>query len=195
MCTTDLTGEFMNILEMLLKSQSGGPLDALTSASGLQSNQMQDLLGQVIPALAGGLKNGAASESGLQGLLNALSSGNHDRYYDQPNALGNENTRLDGNGILGHILGNKDASRSLAGHASAKTGIDSALIKKMLPLIATVVMGAMNKRASSKGLLNSQLSKKSNNGMMDLVSGFLDVGGDGSIVDDVLRIGAKALIR
>jgi len=31
--------------------------------------------------------------------------------------------------------------------------------------------------------------------MMDMLSGFLDVGGDGSIIDDVLRIGAKALIK
>lgn len=187
----------MNILEMLLQTQTqkGGPLDALTSMSGLESNKMQDLLGQVLPVLAGGLKNGTASENGLEGLMKALMSGKHDRYYDQPTALKNSDSILDGNGILGHILGNKDASRSLAGHASAKTGIDSSLIKKMLPIIATVVMGAMNKRAASKGLLNSQVSNNTNSGMMDLVSGFLDVGGDGSIVDDVLRIGAKALIR
>jgi len=136
-----------------------------------------------------------SSQSGLEGLIGALTSGNHDRYYDQPNTLGNSNTRLDGNGILGHILGNKDASRSLAGHASAKTGIDSTLIKKLLPVIATVVMGAMNKRASSDGMLGRQQAAPSNNGVMDLLSGFLDVGGDGSIIDDVLRIGAKALVK
>ena len=185
----------MNVLDMLLSYQKSGPLDALTSMSGLQPNQMQQLLGQILPVLAGGLKNGMSSQGGLEGLIGALTSGNHDRYYDQPNSLENVNTRLDGNGILGHILGNKDASRSLAGHASSKTGIDSALIKKMLPLIATVVMGAMNKRASSEGLLKHQQAQVSNNGVMDLLSGFLDVGGDGSIVDDVLRIGAKALVR
>ncbi len=185
----------MNVLDMLLNTQKGGPLDALTSVSGLQPNQMQQLLGQVLPVLAGGLKNGMSSQSGLEGLIGALTSGNHDRYYDQPNSLKNVNTRLDGNGILGHILGNKDASRSLAGHASSKTGIDSTLIKKMLPLIATVVMGAMNKRAASEGMLKHQQAQAPSNGMMDLLSGFLDVGGDGSIVDDVLRIGAKALVH
>lgn len=185
----------MNVLEMLLQSQKGSPLDALTSMSGLKSNQMQQLLGQVLPVLAGGIKNGAATQNGLEGLMGALTSGNHDRYYDQPDALSNQNTLLDGNGILGHILGNKDASRSLAGHAASNTGIDSALIKKLLPVIATVVMGAMNKRASSDGLLSPQQATSSNIGMMDLLSGFLDVGGDGSIVDDVLRIGAKALVH
>ncbi len=185
----------MNILDMILQSQKGGALDSLTSMSGLQPNQMQQLLGQVLPVLAGGIKQGTSTQSGLEGLLGALNSGRHDRYYDHPNNLSDQNTRLDGNGILGHILGNKDASRSLAGHASAKTGIDSALIKKLLPVIATVVMGAMNKRASSDGLLGARQAAPANNGMMDLVSGFLDVGGDGSIIDDVLRIGAKALVR
>ena len=185
----------MNVLEMLLQSQKGGPLDALTSMSGLKPNQMQQLLGQVLPVLAGGIKNGATTQNGLEGLMGALTSGKHDRYYDQPSTLSNQNTLLDGNGILGHILGNKDASRSLAGHASSKTGIDSALIKKLLPVIATVVMGAMNKRASSDGLFNPQQAVSSNNGMMNLLSGFLDVGGDGSIIDDVLRIGAKALVH
>lgn len=185
----------MNVLDMLLSSQKGGPLDELNSMSGLQPNQMQQLLGQVLPVLAGGLKNGMSSQGGLEGLIGALTSGNHDRYYNQPNSLENVNTRLDGNGILGHILGNKDASRSLARHASSKTGIDSALIKKMLPLIAAVVMGAMNKPSSSEGLLKHQQAQAYNNGMMDLLSGFLDLGGDGSIVDDVLRIGAKALVH
>ncbi len=184
----------MNVLDMILQSQKGGALDSLTSMSGLQPNQMQQLLGQVLPVLAGGIKNGTNTQSGLEGLFGALNSGKHARYYDQPETLSNQDTLLDGNGILGHILGNKDASRSLAGHASAKTGIDSSLIKKMLPVIATVVMGAMNKRAASDGLLGARQAAPSN-GMMDLVSGFLDVGGDGSIVDDVLRIGAKALVR
>ena len=87
----------------------------MTSMSGLQTDQIQQLLGQVLPVLAGGLKKGMSSQNGLEGLVNALNSGHHDRYYDQPNRLNQNDTRLDGNGILGHILGNKDASRSLAG--------------------------------------------------------------------------------
>ncbi|MEM7401208.1 MAG: DUF937 domain-containing protein [Pseudomonadota bacterium] len=185
----------MNILELLKQTQSSGPVNELSSMSGLQPNQLQQLLGQVLPALAGGLQNGTKSQGGLESLIRALNSGNHDRYFDQPSSLGNVNTRLDGNGILGHILGNKDASRSLAGHASTKTGIDSALIKQLLPIIATVVMGAMKKRAVGDGLLNQQHTASTNDGMINMLSGFLDVGGDGSIVDDVLRIGAKALIK
>jgi len=62
-------GEYMNVLEMLLQPQKGGPLDSLTSMSGLESNQMQQLLGQVLPVLAGGIKNGTTKQGGLEGLM------------------------------------------------------------------------------------------------------------------------------
>jgi hypothetical protein len=49
--------------------------------------------------------------------------------------------RADGNGILGHILGSKDVSRQVAAQASARTGIGADVLKKMLPLVATLAMG------------------------------------------------------
>ena len=36
----------------------------------------------------------------------------------------------DGNGILGHLLGIKDASRAVANNASQQTGIGAGLLKK-----------------------------------------------------------------
>ncbi len=41
----------------------------------------------------------------------------------------------DGNNILGHILGSKDVSRAVADRASANTGIDSGMLKQMLPCL------------------------------------------------------------
>ena len=40
-----------------------------------------------------------------------------------------------GNDILGQIFGNKDVSRNVAGHAAEQTGIDSSLLRRMLPLM------------------------------------------------------------
>ena len=57
-------------------------------------------------------------------------------------------TRMDGNKILGHILGSKDVSRNVAAAAANDTGIDADLIKKALPLVAALAMGAMSKKTS-----------------------------------------------
>ena len=37
--------------------------------------------------------------------MSALSKGNHQRYIDSPQSLGDQKAVADGNGILGHVLG------------------------------------------------------------------------------------------
>jgi hypothetical protein len=41
-----------------------------------------------------------------------------------------------GNQVLGHIFGSKDASRDVATQASQQSGIDSSVLKKLLPIVA-----------------------------------------------------------
>ena len=82
-------------------------------------------------------------------------------------------TRDDGNRILGHLFGSKDVSRNVAAQAAAETGIDAGLIKKALPLVAGLAMGA--------------LSKRRENSLTDLLGG----NGDGFGVDDVLGLAKR----
>ena len=52
-----------------------------------------------------------------------------------------------GNGILGHLLGSKDVSREVASRAAAQTGLSADVLKRMLPLAATLMMGAFSKHS------------------------------------------------
>ena len=52
----------------------------------------------------------------------------------------------DGNGILGHLLGSREASREVASRAAAQTGLSVDVLKRMLPLAATLMMGAFAKQ-------------------------------------------------
>ncbi|MEO8052121.1 MAG: DUF937 domain-containing protein [Acidobacteriota bacterium] len=93
-----------------------------------------------------GLQRNALEEGGMDALLGALNSGNHAQYLDQPEMLAEEVTTEDGNSILGHIFGTKDVSRAVAGRASEQTGIGADVLKKMLPVVATMVMGSLSKK-------------------------------------------------
>ena len=44
-----------------------------------------------------------------------------------------------GNQSLGHIFGSKDASRDVAAQASQQSGVDSSILKKLLPIVAGAV--------------------------------------------------------
>ncbi len=192
----------MNILNQILGAGNGQVLDRLGGQVGLDRQQTQSALGSLLPALTGGIKRNMSNEEELGSLLSALGRGNHQRYIDEPERLGDQASIDDGNGILGHILGGKEQSRQVAAQAAQSTGLDIGALKKMLPMIAGLAMGSVSKQASSSGILNQMqggggigdvLSKLSSNGGSQLggLASFLDFDGDGSVADDVLGLAKK----
>ena len=181
----------MNILNTILNAQGGSAVGQLAKQFGLDQRQADSVLSQLVPALAGGVKNNINQQGGLDSLISALNKGNHGRYLDDMNQLSNQSTTDDGNAILGHIFGSKDVSRQVASRASANTGVDSSILKKMLPVIATMVMGGMSQQSSNVGgALGSLLSggnQGSSSAMGSILGSFLDADGDGSIADDLLK--------
>src|SRR3546814_7188641 len=96
----------------------------------------------LLPAILGGFKKQAQSGGveGLGGLLGQLGGGG---LLDS--VLGSQPTPVNqGNDVLGQIFGSKDVSRTVAGQAAAQTGIDSGLLKRMLPMLAMMEIGRAN---------------------------------------------------
>jgi hypothetical protein len=168
------------ILEMLINANDGGTVQQLSRQFGLSEDQTQGALGQLVPAVMAGLQQNTTSEGGLGSLLGALSNGNHSQYVENPELLGQQSTVADGNGILGHIFGSKDVSRSVAGQAAQQTGIGTDIMKQMLPIVATMVMGSLSKQnavaagsESSGSFLTSLLDQNRSGGIADDVAGLL----------------------
>jgi len=167
----------VDILNLLLKGAQGGAAEQIGRKFGLDGGQTQSALAEIVPALAGGLQKNTQSADGLAGLAKALQGGGHQRYIDEPESLDDSGAIEDGNGVLGHILGSKDVSRQLAARAESNTGIDAGIIKQMLPLVATMVMGGLSKQTENGarlqsdggGLLGSLLGGAKGGGLDDLV--------------------------
>ena len=155
---------------------------------GLGSADTSKLVAALAPALMRGMQKNTADDNGLAGLRRALESGGHDRYIDKPELLASEETRNDGNNILGHIFGSKDVSRNVAAVASKDTGIDMSLIKKALPLLATLAMGAMSKKTTGGKELGSSVSKGGLGALGDLFNLGSKSGGG---LDDILGMARK----
>ena len=125
------------------------------------------------------------SEQGLEALMGALTKGNHQRYIDHPESLGDAGTVADGNAILGHLLGSKDVSRQVTSHAAATTGLDDGLLKKMLPVLASMVMGSMSKQATAGNMAGGNAAAGG------LRTQLLDSDKDGSVIDDILGMAGR----
>jgi len=176
----------MNLLEMLMSTGGGAAVGQLGSRFGLDENQTMAALQHLLPALGGGLQRNISSEGGLESLLGALSHGNHSQYIDNPDLVNSEETTLDGNGILGHLLGSKQVSREVAAQASAETGIGSEILKQMLPVVASMVMGSLSKQSAQSGFLGGQDAPAQPEGLLGMLTPLLDSNRDGSVADDVL---------
>jgi len=180
----------MNILDSILNHQDGAAVQQLAQQFGIGNDQTISALSALVPQLASGVQQNLQQPGGLQSLLGALASGGHDQYLNDTSRLGAPSTIDDGNGILGHLLGSKSVSHEVTANAAAQTGISQDVLKQMLPLVATLVMGSLARQTSQAGAAPAAAQSS---GMMGEVASMLDANHDGSAMDDVVGMVGKFL--
>jgi hypothetical protein len=131
----------------------------------------------LMPAFSTGLKRNASTPADMSDFLSALASGNHARYFDNMQSAFTPQGVEDGNGILGHLFGSKEVSRAVTKQAEAATGIGQEILKQMLPVIASAVMGGLFKQ--STGQMQAQSSSAANP-IGDLITEMMRQGMGGS---------------
>lgn len=191
----------MSLLKAIMEAQNGKVVQQMAAKYGLDASQASSAIGHLLPALTKGIKGNIQSDNGLEGLLGAIKNGNHGRFLDDPSLLDREETVKEGNGILGHILGSREVSRRVAQEASQQTGIDTNILKKLLPMVAAMTMGGLNKQSQSKGsglreMLDGMsagkaVSEQRKSGLDSMLGGLLDANNDGSVMDDVMKMAKK----
>lgn len=188
----------MNLLQDLLSGEGSNAVKSLGGQFGLSATDAEGALKSLIPSLAKGLGQNAEG-GGLEALAKAVQSGGHKKYLENPGLLTESATKDEGNAILGHILGSKDVSRGLAKKASAQSGIGEDVLKQMLPLVATMVMGSLGKKSESPdlgGMLGGILGGKGQSGGgLGALGDLLDVDDDGNVAEEVLGMASKFFKR
>ncbi|HEX6723303.1 MAG TPA: DUF937 domain-containing protein, partial [Burkholderiaceae bacterium] len=133
----------MQITDVL--SRMGG-LESIARELNVEPSQVTQGADALLPAILGGFKKQAQAQpaglDGLGGLLGQLGGGGllDNVLSPQPTDVGQ------GNDVLGQIFGSKDVSHTVAQSAAARTGLDPALLKQMLPMLAMLVAGFMAKQ-------------------------------------------------
>lgn len=190
----------MDIAQILKQS---GAIGSIAQQLGVNEQVAQMGAEALLPSILGGFKKTTqAQPSGLEGLGGLLGQLGGGGLLDS--VLGPEPTPVEkGNDVLGQIFGSKDVSRSVAGHAAEQTGIDSSLLKKMLPILAMLVAGYMAKQAGGSsdaggglggmlgGLLGGGGAQASGAG--GGLGSLLDLDGDGNPLDDIIGMAGKLM--
>ena len=194
----------MQITDIL--AQMGG-LQSVARELGVNESQVATGADALIPAILGGFKRQAqgqpAGADALGGLLGQFGGGLLD------DVLAPQPTHVErGDAVLGQIFGSKDVSRAVADKAAAQSGLDASLLKKMLPMVAMLVTGYMQKQGGEGapraapgsafgglgalgGLLGGQSGSQAS-GLQGIAS-MLDMDGDGNPFDDILQMVGKVM--
>jgi hypothetical protein len=162
-----------------------GGLQSMARDLGVSEQDASTGAAALLPAILGGFKKQSTTQpgglDGLGGLLSSLGGGG----------------LLDD--VLGQIFGSKDVSRAVAQNASAQSGLDPSLLKKMLPIVAMMVTGYMARQQGNApgaapaqgggglgGLLGGLLGGSGSRG--GGLASMLDQDGDGNPLDDIMRM-------
>jgi hypothetical protein len=199
----------MEIMDIL--AQMGG-LQSMARELGVSEQQARTGAAALLPAILGGFKKQTQAQpaglEGLGGLLGQLGGGSllEDVLSPQPTNVNR------GNDVLGQIFGSKDVSRAVAQSAAAKSGLDTSVLKKMLPMLAMLVAGFMAKRGGASagaqrspaggglgGLVGGLLGGLAGGGGAAAggatpgLASMLDLDGDGNPLDDILQMAGKLM--
>jgi hypothetical protein len=171
-------------------------LSAIGRQFGLNEEQTRAAMDALAPVVAAGVRRNAQSPAGLQDILGSVLSGNRARVLEDENAVQFDNAKSAGDEILGQIFGSKDTSREVAQQLSATSGIGATVLKKLLPIVASIVMGQVAKKmgggnGSSGGGLGDILGDVLGGGQRQAPQPQPGGGGLGDILKDVLGGGAQ----
>lgn len=169
----------MNLFEMMQQAQNGTAQRNIAQQFGLTPEQAQQALEALLPAFSASLKQNTREPEGLASFMQALGSGQHAQFYEDQTAAFTRGQE-EGKEILGHLFGSKDASRAVASQAARATGIGQGILKQMLPVIASMVMGGLFKQSTQSHSEGGGLPDMLGDIMGQMMGGGAALGGAGT---------------
>lgn len=148
----------MDLMQILQGQLSDDVLGQLSDQIGADKQQTATAASGIFATLLGGLANNASSEGGLASLGAALDRDHDGSILDDVVGMvggmmqggGTANNALNGNGILGHILG--DRQEVAAQQVSQSSGLNMDQVMKLMPVLAPIVMGVLGRVKNQGGL-------------------------------------------
>jgi len=165
------------ILNLLNGNLGKNVVEGIARNTDATAEETQAVVSTALPALLGALQRNAGSSQGAQGILNAIGSRHDGSILDNLQVFFGSNDTSDGNGILGHVLGDKRGALEQA--ISGKTGVSSGTVSKILAMLAPIVMGYLGKQSRSSNVSDG-------NGLNDLLGGLLGGKSGGNILGSLL---------
>ena len=142
-----------NLNEIIQGAQGGQGLGNLAAQFGLSPQQTQAALDALLPAFSKGLQTTSlgGAGGGIGDIIAHMMNGANQTTFQNPAAAQAPAAAAAGGSVLGQIFGGAGTAQ-VAQHASQISGISPDILKSMLPVIASMIMGGMFHSMQNQGM-------------------------------------------
>jgi hypothetical protein len=142
-------------------------MENLARQYNLSLQQTQKAVEALLPAFSMGLKRQAAEPTQAPNLFSMM-GGPALQAFENPFAAFTQQATRQGNDALGALFGSKEVSRAVADQAAALSGIGTEVLRAMLPVVASILMGGIAKTAQQQPQLQDIWSQMMNGSLWGL---------------------------
>lgn len=149
------------LFDLVTEAQDGKAIAMLSREFELSPQQTEAAVTALLPAISAGLKRSTATPEGLGNLLAVMGQQQdlHAMHVDSRVAFAPQG-RAAGNDVLSVLFGSPDVSRAVVDQAQQFSGVSSSILKKLLPVIAGMLIsglmgGKSGKAAAPQGPVTS----------------------------------------
>lgn len=133
-----------NLYDILAEAEDGEALAMLGREFGLTPQQTQAAVMALLPAISTGLKQATATPEGLGELFSVMGRQRDlAAMYGAPDIAFAAQGRAAGDDVLSVIFGSPDVSRAVVDQAQQFSGVAGSILKKMLPVIAGIIISGL----------------------------------------------------
>ena len=142
----------MNLFDIMQSAQNGRAVPNLAQQYGLNMQQMQAALDALLPAFSMGLQRQTQDPFAFGALAQMMTASPYARFFEAAGRGIPSGAQSAGNDVLSQIFGSPEVSQAIATQAAATSGVNLAIMKQMLPVIAAMLMGGLSRTSSNEGL-------------------------------------------
>ncbi|QGM47023.1 DUF937 domain-containing protein [Methylocystis heyeri] len=140
------------VAEIIDAAQGGKLVENLAEQFGLTKEQTRAAVEALAPALALGLRNAAADPEALDKLVSDVAHPVHAAAFLDPAAAAGEETGAIGQAAVANLFGSGSAAGQMAQVAARDAGLRPDILARLLPVLASVVLGGLFKSLDKQGL-------------------------------------------
>ena len=140
------------VAEILSSAQGGKLIENLARSIGLSTEQTRAAVEALTPALALGLRNAATNPAVLEQVVAGVVHPTHLAAFDDPAVAHGEEAGELGQAAVAQLFGSGSAAGQMAQIAARDAGLRPDILARLLPVLASVVLGGLFKSFNNQGL-------------------------------------------